>query len=132
MSEKNDYFEYVENVLGVKSIILNSSNSIHETHPLLICVENFADYTSDEKDLLAKMIAALKIESEKIKVVSLSEKQNFKSDYLICFVDQTLENTEMTNSISTFSPRVLLKKPELKKPAWAELQKVISFFSPAN
>ena len=132
MSEKKDYFEYVENVLGVKSVILSSSTAVDETHLLLICVESYADYASDEKDLLAKMIAALKIDLEKIKVVSLSENQKFKSEYLIYFVDKAEKKFEDTNSITTFSPRALLKKPELKKTAWAELQKVISYFSPAN
>ncbi len=128
MSEKKDYFDYVENVLGVKSILLNPKQNT----PLLIAVENLATYNAEEHDLLGKMVGALKIDAAKIAIVNLAEAQSFQPEFVICFQDQPIEKTPLKNTITTFSPRILLKKPELKKNAWNDLQKFLTYFNPVN
>lgn len=128
MSEKKDYFDFVETVLGVKSIMLNPKQNT----PLLIAVENLSSYTAEEQDLLGKMVGALKIDIGKISIVELSKAQNYQPEFVICFQNQPNEKTSMKNTLTTFSPRALLKKPELKKNAWNDLQKFLTYFNPVN
>ena len=142
MSEKKDYFDYVENVLGVKSILLEHQHDHEEDQklkvsPLLILVDNYLGYTVDENELLAKMIAALKIESELIRVFQLNKSEILRTnqaEFTIFFVDDihqelNKESLNMTNKIITHSPRFLLKNPKYKKKAWDDLQEVIRFFN---
>lgn len=132
MSEKNDYFHYVENVLGVKAILLDPAPvDVVRLVPLLICVENYATYTPEEQDLLAKMVAALKVDLQKIVVVALADKLNYQSGFSVYLVDSPPEVSNEIN-VSTYSPRKLLQKPELKKIAWSDLQKVILYFKQIN
>ena len=128
MSEKKDYFDFVETVLGVKSIMLNPKQNT----PLLIAVENLSSYTAEEQELLGKMVGALKIDIGKISIVDLSKAQNYQPEFVICFQNQPNEKTSMKNTLTTFSPRALLKKPELKKNAWNDLQKFLTYFNPVN
>lgn len=136
MSEKNDYFDYVANVLGVKSVLLNQDiTTLLPVVPLLISIESFATYNSDEKDLLSKMIGALKIDLQLIKVVDLSQSSLFQPEYVIYFLDEPVDNAETNLSaklIKTYSPRFLLKNPKYKKNVWEELQKVILYFNNSN
>lgn len=133
MSEKKDYFDYVENVLGIKSILLNPT-SVQESvkTPLLICVENYLNYTPEEKDLLAKMIGALKIDLQKIKVMPLDESVKCPSDFSVYFLEKLDQITANENTVTTYSPRILLKNAEFKKNAWNDLQKVITYFKQSN
>ena len=128
MSEKKDYFDYVENVLGVKSILLSPKQNI----PLLIAVENYTDYSPDENELLQKMIAALKVDSKNISLVDLTEEGGFQPEFTLFLMIQPHDKQAAENSVTTFSPRALLKKTELKKSAWSDLQKVITYFNPAR
>lgn len=128
MSEKKDYFEYVENVLGVKSIMLSPKQNT----TLLVAVESLTTYSAEEHDLLGKMVGALKIDSAKISIVDLAEAQNFQPEFFICFQNQPVEKAPVKNTMTTFSPRTLLKKPELKKNAWNDLQKFLTYFNPVN
>ena len=128
MSEKKDYFDFVETVLGVKSIMLNPKQNT----PLLIAVENLSSYTAEEQELLGKMVGALKIDIGKISIVDLSKAQNYQPEFVICFQNQPNEKTAVKNTLTTFSPRALLKKPELKKNAWNDLQKFLTYFNPVN
>lgn len=146
-SAKKDYMDYVSDVLGVKSILLNKelSESRESTGilsgtmqvvPLLIYVANLNDYTADENDLLTKMIGALKMAPESIKVISLdilyNETEKFQSNFTIYFLDELNKSNgfqvSSENVITTYSPRFLLKNPEYKKNAWNDLQKVITYF----
>ena len=128
MSEKSDYFDYVENVLGVKSIMLNRKQNI----PLLIAVEDLNSYGVEEQDLLGKMVGALKVEMQRISLVDMSEAEKFESEFTVYFMNQPIEKQSSKNTVTTFSPRTLLKKPELKKNAWTDLQKVLTYFNPVN
>lgn len=138
MSEKKDYFDYVANVLGVKSVLLSQdAESIRQVVPLLIAVENLASYADSEYELLSKMIAALKIDMQLIKVVDLNQSQLFQPQFAILFMDElVLDKSPQDNStenstaqqVKTYSPRTLIKKPELKKQAWDDMQRAIIFF----
>ena len=94
MSEKKDYFDYVENVLGVKSIMLNPKQNT----PLLIAVEDLLTYSADEQDLLGKMVGALKIDPAKISIVDMNEAGNYQSEYGIFFRNQPAEKTNLKNA----------------------------------
>ncbi|MEK6627400.1 MAG: hypothetical protein AABY53_02145 [Bdellovibrionota bacterium] len=132
--DKKDYFDYVVNVLGVKSILLNQeSTNVLQVVPLLICVDHYSDYNNDEKDLLARMIAALKIDLQLIKVIDSKQSSLFQPEFTIFFQDDPAQNSQSTaNTVITYSPRILLKNTQYKKNAWDELQKVMLFFRVAT
>jgi hypothetical protein len=130
---RHDYFEYLENVLGIKTILQPkdlADKSAFAVTELLFVVQDYASYSAEELDLLSKMIAAVKVDPSRLKVCDLREAQNFQTQCLVIFQDQTqTPPIQAILCIQTFSPRVLLKKPELKKVAWTELQKVLQHFS---
>lgn len=128
MDEREKYFEFVTGVLGIKSILLDSTEPTQETIPLLLLVEGLAGYTKEENELLTKMIAALKMDSEMYRLADLQQAGGVKRAYTVEFLDQTTA-TLTENVQQVFSPRTLLKKPALKKQAWDDLQKVIRHFS---
>jgi hypothetical protein len=130
MSEKKDYFEYVSSVLGVKSILASLQDSASIEHvPLMIAVENYEGYSQAEKDLLSKMISALKIDLKKIKVIALKNSQNLTADFCVQFVDVKPEvSSTQNNLVTTHSPKFLLQNSDYKKDAWSDLQKVIAYF----
>ena len=133
MAEREDYFDYVANVLGVKSFYLEPGVVSFEpaAHtPLLILVEDLSNYSPEESDLLEKMVAALKLDPSIIKITDLKNSTAVNSDFKIYFTDKGLgTGSSEANQVSTYSPRVLLKKAILKKQAWNDLQKVIQFFA---
>lgn len=134
MSEKNDYFEYVSQVLGVKSILNDlQATSSSEAVPLLIAVEGYSSYDDNEKDLLTKMISALKIDQKNIKVADLQNVVNYQAQFYIYFTDaQSEQNSTAPNLVQTHSPKFLLKNADYKKNAWNDLQKVIAYFKQSN
>jgi len=130
---KVDYFEYLENVLGIKTILQSQvieTGAPIVTIELLFCVQNLHSYTEAETDLLYKMIAAVKVDGSRLKVCDLQEATKFETNCLVIFQDETLNSPVKAGlTIQTFSPRLLMKKPDLKKQAWTELQKVLQHFS---
>jgi len=143
MSEKSDYFDYVSTVLGVKSVYIEPASSqalpqtltqtasaaSKEVIPLLVSVENLEQYSAEERDLLEKMISALKIDLSKIKVCDVALANDYEFAYLIQFSESLSASAHTENVLITHSPRVLLKNPSLKKQVWNEFQAVIKFFS---
>lgn len=132
MSSHKDYFDYLENVLGINTILLDPQpDEVTEKVPLLIAVQNLTTYSDPEKDLLGKMVGALKIDIEKIKVVDLLQATRFHAEFTIHFVDDVAAGpAPQENAITTHSPRHLTHHPELKKQAWTEMQKVVQHFHP--
>lgn len=127
MSEKQDYFNYVIDVLGVREILLDGHTmEAHEQIPLLVLVQNYATYNEEEKELLVKMIGAMKIEPQKMAVTDLSQLTVDSYQYALYLCDEISDVSRPANEIQTYSPRVLLQKPELKKVAWSALQKMIA------
>lgn len=136
---RTDYFEYLENVLGIKTILQPREVDVVSSiaTELLFGVQGYKTYSAEEIDLLSKMIAAVKVDSARLKVCDLQEAKKYQAECLVIFQDDVLVNSSRSNqqafdvklTVQTFSPRVLLKKPELKKMAWTELQKVLQHFA---
>lgn len=136
MSEKEDYFSYVENVLGIKSVLLNTTSvDVVEAiqSPLIFLVQDLSDYTDEENELLQKMVAALKIDSQKIQIADARMAEKCTAEFKVSFVNNVEQAksqlVESSTSLVTHSPRYLLKNPKFKKQAWDDLQKVIRFFA---
>ncbi len=136
---KSDYIDYVRNVLGVKSIFSNEVAPAAEILKvsLLVYVQDFNSYSRAEKDLLEKMLAALKIPPNEIQAIDFNEKFQVEAKVTAYLTDQVagqltgqfkLAHDLAPNEIHTYSPRVLLNNVALKKAAWAELQKILLYF----
>lgn len=132
MDERLDaYFDYIENVLGVKQIYLDSSEQEVITAKLLVVVEGLQSMTAAESELLEKMIAAMQIDMSFIKMIDSSQLKNKKhnAEFVLKMLNtQQLPQVQDANEQVTYSSAVLIKQPQLKKEAWAHLQKVIAHF----
>ena len=132
---KKDYFDYLENVLGIKTILDHSPAPLFAKTELLICVENYQTYGRAEIDLLQKMVAALKVDAARTIIADLKQQSQIAKRVTIVFKDQPggfqpgVFQPEGELTVQTYSPRVLVQKPQLKKIAWTELQKVLQFFA---
>ncbi|MBY0453045.1 MAG: hypothetical protein K2P92_08420 [Bdellovibrionaceae bacterium] len=127
---RSTYIDYVQNVLGVKAIMRDAGDTPNLIQkPLVVRVQGLSSYTEAEKDLLSKMLAALKLDPSVYAVVETGgdEEKNFTSNLILDFVD---ERTEVSDRVLTYSPRTLIQKPDLKKIAWADLQKIIAVLKP--
>ncbi len=130
MSLKKDYIEYVRNVLGIKMIYATQPEETALLQiPLAIYVQDFLNYTTEEKDLLKKMLLAIKMSEKNFVVFDLSESKKVISQMTIYLSDEVNSHQQLAaNEVHTYSPRILLKKTALKKAAWDELQKVLHYF----
>ena len=122
-SELNQYLTFLNETLGVKSIVLNpaenASTPKNDTIKYFIYVENLSVYSAEESALLEKMIGALKLDPIEFGVFELNKNEAPNNSQLglhIILCDLPNEKGE------TFSPRVLLRKPELKRKAWDDLK----------
>ena len=122
-SELNQYLTFLNDTLGVKSIVLtpaeNASKTENVTIKYFIYVENLSNYSAEESTLLEKMIGALKLDPIEFGVFELNKNEapnssQFGSQIILC--DLPNEKGE------TYSPRILLRKPELKRKAWDDLK----------
>lgn len=118
-SDLQNYFEYVQKVLGVRSVVLGATTESAKTCDLWIQIQDFGTYTDAEKDLLQKMIAAMKLENFSVQMTELNSTFSISALTTLKFIDQPQAEGE------TFSARVLLLKPELKKKTWSDLQDVV-------
>ncbi len=126
---RSTYIDYVQNVLGVKSIMRDADDApslIQKS--LVVRVQNLSSYSEAEKDLLSKMLAALKLDPSVYTVVESGsdEEKTFCANLILDFAD---ERVEASDRVLTYSPRTLGLKPDLKKVAWADLQKIIAAFA---
>jgi hypothetical protein len=119
--------EYLQKTLGVSQILnQNSEQSINAnltTEPsvdLGFFIEEYATYSEAEKDLLQKMISAMKLRENQYQIFALSEMNNIQSKFKIIFVN------EPKNEEQIYSPRNLLVHPENKKNTWEFLKKMMS------
>jgi hypothetical protein len=122
-SELNQYLTFLNETLGVKSIVLipaeNASTPKNDTIKYFIYVENLSNYSAEESSLLEKMIGALKLDPIEFGVFELNKNEAPNTSQLglqIILCDLPNEKGE------TYSPRVLLRKPELKRKAWDDLK----------
>ncbi len=122
-SELNQYLTFLNDTLGVKSILLtpaeNASTTKNDTIKYFIYVENLSNYTTEETALLEKMMGALKLNPVELGLFELAEDQASNRTQVglqVILRDQPKEKQE------TYSPRILLVKPQLKRKAWDELK----------
>jgi len=124
---KINYLKYVKDVLGIKHLFFSSSQQ--ETKVLAICVDGLRSYSPQESELLYKMIAALKLPPEVFEVVDSIEYKNGDAEFEwhLRDVGQPEKSEKM---VSTYSPRMLLLQPQLKKDAWADMQELLQKIQP--
>ncbi len=122
-SELNQYISFLGETLGVHTILVapaeNASIIKNDTHKYFIYVENLKSYTFEESSLLDKMIAALKLDLTAFGIFDLNEnltENNSAQGLKIILKDHPIEKGE------TYSPRILLIKPEFKRKAWDDLK----------
>jgi hypothetical protein len=122
-SELNQYLTFLNETLGVKSILLypaeNASTTKNDTIKYFIYVENLSAYSAEESTLLEKMIGALKLNPIEFGVFEFQENEalnHAQLDLKIILRDQPNVKGE------TYSPRILLIKPEFKRKAWDDLK----------
>lgn len=123
------YFDYVQNILGVKQVVLertvsSSEQVVNSNFELLISVTDLNNFAPDESALLYKMIGALQLPAERYAVCDACDAHLFSSPFILSFAETSAE-LDNGHNVQTFSPRILLKKPELKKQAWADMQKIL-------
>jgi len=132
------YLNYLEKVLGLKSVVLPPREALSETEtgPIKCRVLFVSENPLSQKamELLQKMREAMKLESESVKIISASEISapelqvlSLSAEKVVCF-SKTLYDTlaiEDSQKFYTHNPEELLKKPELKKPTWEDLKQVM-------
>lgn len=86
MGEQNrqDYFDYVQQILGVRSVLLSNdkpAETVIESEStvkpvwhgsVLVGVENLNSYSAEEKVLLHKMLAAVQLSTEQYQLTEIS------------------------------------------------------------
>lgn len=112
--EKNNLINYFENVLGIKKIFLSEKNSVTIDSKPLIFVQDFSNYSVAEIDLTKKILAAVGLQLEEVSIV-----ENEMANCILGFSDHP------SNEVQIYSPRLLLRKPELKKIAWDKLKNLV-------
>lgn len=125
------YFEYIENVLGVKQIYLDAGEQPTIEADLLVVVQNLNSMPVNEKELLEKMIASMQIDLNLIKIIDENDckNKNISARFVLTMLNsQQLPTANEANKQSTYSASILIKQTQLKKEAWAHLQKVIAFY----
>jgi DNA polymerase III psi subunit len=123
-----DYFHYLNEIVGIKSVMIEPNVSDFQKFSLLIKVQNLSTYNADAMALLEKMITALGLEKDGIKVADYDlVPSNLQPEYILSFVlNPDLVVAKSINEIVTYSPEVLLKNPQLKKQAWDQMQKIVA------
>lgn len=117
VSTEQEVLKYFNEVLGV-SQVLTESHSVSAASSgvsFAFIVENYLDYKVDEKELLMKMIAAMKLDMSIVEIQDLSQSLVSAEARIVYLVDQPGPD-------QSYSPRVLMKNPKLKKATWDFLQ----------
>lgn len=127
--QRKQFIKYLTDILGIKKIYLEQETVAKVD--IIIYVENYGSLSLAESELLKKMIEALKLEQQSIKILDLqNETLNQASLFQIYLVNNPLhmQNKISKNTVVTFSPTILNVKTQFKKEAWNEMQKAIAFF----
>ncbi len=113
---------YLIKTLGITQI-LNRFTGVKPEADLGFFFEDYDQYSESEKELAFKIIQALKLKTEKYVTADLNQKNNIQNRLQIYFCHNPVEINE------TYSARVLLQKPELKKKTWDFLQNQMQKFN---
>lgn len=122
-SELNEYIKnFLTDTLGLNTILTERAKNTSTGKNYIIYVENLNSYNEAESELLTKMIAALKINSEDLVVLDLSQINDNPQEVIMkIFLKDCPETLE-----ETYSPRELLKNPNLKRKAWEDLKRLLT------
>jgi len=149
-----NYFSYVKNVLGVRTLQsakiregMASTAAIETADLLFIHIKNAGEqsvFAPETKDLLEKMVQAMRLgskshlvleyEAEKnplsLNQVLQSYTQQVSAPFVVIFTAKpgtsgVIQNLGPQKYLETFSPSYLLQNPNAKKVAWGDLQKVM-------
>jgi hypothetical protein len=138
-----NYLWYLENVLGLKTLVLPELQSPIETDavvaepvvkpPQVLFIQE-RTWSPAAGELFHKMREAMKLSIDQVAVLfadqaSASELQVaiMSADRVVSFSQGIFQNLqkEPENKFLTHSPEDLLKRPELKKQAWDDLKLVM-------
>ncbi len=123
-SELHNYFKnYLTDTLGINSIVSDAAIKASSSVKYAIGVEDLKSYNNNESELLNKMIAALKIESTEMELFDLAGLSDRIFSKMTKFI---LLMNEPRNGNETFSPRVLLVRPDLKRKTWEDLKQFLT------
>lgn len=121
-SPRLKYLNYVKDVLGIKHLFFIGKKRLPR---LLIVVESLNSYTVIENELLQKMIAAMSLDPEAWTLCARDDIEQHSASFVLALSDELLEGP--TNAtVQTYSPRTLVKHPELKKKAWHDIQELLT------
>ena len=130
-TENSSIKQYLSDTLGLRSYLQDLTNSSElaldsqstkKLNLIDIFIQDLNGYNSDEHELLQKMLAAMKIDLNKIKAHDLKD-FNPNTVQSVLFFQMVDVITQPENQ--TYSPRMLLKNLKLKNEAWTFLQKVM-------
>lgn len=138
-----NYIRYLEQVLGVKSVLLPlQAAQVPETeklvpvnpHRIQVLFLANQSWSPKAQELFQKMRDAMKLNESATKLVFAHQTPEsewqilaLSAERVVCFSKAQCEALSIANDFKfyTHDPEELLKKPELKKAAWEELKKVM-------
>lgn len=128
LNHLQDYMNYLKETLGLKELKseeLNASlsESVTSEYHWVFVIENYSQYTTSEKELLTKMVKALNLELKHCMFADqIDQNQEWPLNKIYYFLDSPKLNQAFLNN-QTYSPRTLIKEPQLKKAAWESMKK---------
>ncbi|MEZ0391476.1 MAG: hypothetical protein ACAH59_04625 [Pseudobdellovibrionaceae bacterium] len=137
------YLHYLDQVLGVRSVILPDSESAPAASPqsvpikeagisVLFLAEKIWSRPADQ--LFQKMREAMKLSADSVRVMFLQNStqadiqlQALASRCVVCFSKSIFDSLPADTSLKfhTHDPEELIKKADLKKTTWEDLKKVM-------
>lgn len=132
------YLHYLEQVLGLKSVILPQQEPVLEAVPpspeVRVLFVSEKPLSSEALELFQKMRQAMKLSETATKIISASQVSNselqllaLSANRVVCFSKALFEAlpVEVETKFYTYSPEDLLKNQALKKAAWEDLKQVM-------
>lgn len=123
--------QYLSDTLGLRGYLQDMTNLSDLTQSkqvtkkmvsISVYVQDLNSYNSDERELLQKMLMAMKIETAKIAVHDLKD---FNPNHVQSILFFQMVDVVTHPEDQTYSSRMLIKNPKLKNEAWTFLQKVM-------
>ncbi len=127
-----NYFNFLTDTLGVKALynfefsemkesvaVATSQNTSVRSVKYLFLVENLSLLSETEKQLLMKMISALQLSHSDYIVNDVSSTEAVKFEHQIIFK----LNPQLI--YETYSPQILIDRPELKRKTWEDMKRIL-------
>ncbi len=114
-----DYLNYAKDVLGIRHLFFIGEQAISKK--VVISVADLKDFSEAEHELLTRMISALNLDSQTTLVIDSDELHLYTPQFLLK-LSLTIVINQPVNCVETFSPKLLIANPDLKKQAWLQMQ----------